>query len=184
MQGIKNIDGLRFRLCDADGQVVGRFASQIAQVLMGKNKPTYSPNKDDGDVVVVINAKELEFTGRKWEDKVYRWHTGYPGGLKERTAKEQRERDPTEVLRKAVMGMLPKNNLRRAMARKLRIYAGPDHEFVDHPALVVHEMPPRKIRDKGDVFVAPEGFEPFNPDVYLKKIQRMRGKVPSSASST
>ena len=66
MQGIKNIDGLSFRLCDADGQVVGRFASQIAQVLMGKNKPTYSPNKDDGDVVVVINAKQLEFTGRKW----------------------------------------------------------------------------------------------------------------------
>jgi large subunit ribosomal protein L13 len=157
--------------------VVGRFASQIAQILMGKDKPTYSPEKDDGDVVVVVNAKGLEFTGRKWDNKVYRWHTGYPGGLKERTAKEQHERDPTEVLRKAVMGMLPKNNQRRAMARKLRIYPGEQHDFEGHPQLVPFEMPPRKLRDKGQVFEAPEGFEPFNPDRYFKKLERMKGKV-------
>lgn len=180
MQGIKNVEGLRFRLCNADGQVVGRFASQVAQILMGKDKPTYCPNKDDGDVVIVINAKNLEFTGNKWDDKVYRWHTGYPGGLKERTAKEQRERDPTEVLRKAVMGMLPKNNLRRAMARKLRIFPGPDHDFIGHPALVAHDMPPRKLRNKGGVFEAPDGYEPFNPDLYWKKINRMKGDASTS----
>lgn len=173
MQGVANLDGLRLRLCDADGQVVGRFASQIAQILMGKDKPTYCPEKDDGDVVVVVNAEKIEFTGRKWDKKLYQWHTGYPGGLKERTAKDQLAREPADVLRKAVMGMLPKNNLRRSMARKLRIFAGNDHEFVGHPALVVHQMPPRTLRDKGDVFVAPEGFEPFNPEVYWKKLKRM-----------
>eukprot|EP00889_Picochlorum_renovo_P000371 jgi/Picre1/27401/NNA_000368.t1 len=99
--------------------------------------------------------------------------TGYPGGLKERTAKEQLAREPTKVLKNAVMGMLPKNNLRRSMARKLRIFPGEDHDFVGHPALVVHQMPPRTLRDKGDVFVAPEGFEPFNPEVYWKKLKRM-----------
>ena len=79
----------------------------------GKDKPTFCPNRDDGDVVVVVNADQVEFTGRKWEGKVYRWHTGYPGGLKERTAKQQFERQPEWVLREAVLGMLPKNNLRR-----------------------------------------------------------------------
>ena len=177
MQGLHRLDsleGLKFRLIDAEGQVVGRIASQISQILMGKDKPTYRPERDDGDVVVVVNAKELEFTGRKWDDKVYRWHTGYPGGLKERTAKEQHKRDPTEVLRKAVMGMLPKNNLRRAMARKLRIFPGPEHDFENHPALVKQELPPRKIRDKGDIFEVPEGFQPFNPNVYEKKLERLQ----------
>lgn len=106
-------EGLRFRLVDARGQVVGRLASQIATILMGKDKPTYTPNKDDGDVVVVVNAADVEFTGRKWDQKLYRWHTGYPGGLKERTAKDQFSRRPEAIIEAAVNGMLPKNNLRR-----------------------------------------------------------------------
>ncbi|EFN58737.1 hypothetical protein CHLNCDRAFT_19927, partial [Chlorella variabilis] len=123
------LEGLRLRLVDAKGQVVGRLASQIATILQGKDKPTYRPNADDGDVVVVVNAGEVELTGRKWDQKLYRWHTGYPGGLKERTAKQMAAKKPDAVLRGAVLGMLPKNNLRRSMARKLRIFAGERHTF-------------------------------------------------------
>jgi large subunit ribosomal protein L13 len=79
----------------------------------GKDKPTFQPNQDDGDVVVVVNAGDIELTGRKWDQKLYRWHTGYPGGLKERTAKDMFARKPDSILREAVLGMLPKNNLRR-----------------------------------------------------------------------
>ena len=107
------VEGLRWRLVDAKGVVLGRLASQISKLLQGKDKPVYDPSKDLGDVVVVINAKDVELTGRKFENKVYRWHTGYPGGLKERTVKDQWERDPTQILRRAVSGMLPKNNLRK-----------------------------------------------------------------------
>jgi len=175
VKGIENASSVIFRLCDADGQIVGRFASQIAHILQGKDKPTFAPNKDDGDAVVVVNASKLALTGRKLEDKVYRWHTGYPGGLKERTAAEQMRRDPTEVLRRAVRGMLPKNNLRRAMMRKLRVYSGAQHELVGHPNLVVEELPGRRIRQKKDVFVAEAGFEPFNPEVYRARLARMGG---------
>ena len=177
LQGLQAVDSLRFRLVDAKGQVVGRLASQIARVLMGKDKPTYSPWKDDGDAVIVVNGKDVEFTGRKWDRKVYRWHTGYPGGLKERTAKEQHERKPGEVLRAAVMGMLPKNNLRRSMARKLRIYPGPQHEFEGTGVEIVDfEMRPRKLREKGGVLRLPEGFEPFNPQAYWKRYGHRLGK--------
>ncbi|KAH7618828.1 putative 50S ribosomal protein L13 [Nannochloris sp. 'desiccata'] len=182
-KGLKSIEGLRFRIVDAKGQVVGRLASQIARVLMGKDKPTFSPWKDDGDVVVVVNAQDVEFTGRKWDRKVYRWHTGYPGGLKQRTAKEQHERKPGEVLRAAVMGMLPKNNLRRSMARKLRIYPGPEHDYqnVDGLDVVNFEMPPRKLREKGSVLVLPPGFEPFNPHAYWKRYGHRLGKTTDAA---
>lgn len=165
-------------MVDAKGQVVGRLASQIARVLMGKDKPTYAPNRDGGDVVVVVNAGDVEFTGRKWDQKLYRWHTGYPGGLKERTAKDQQARRPGEVLRAAVMGMLPKNNLRRSMARKLRIYPGPDHEFegVEGAEVVPFEMPPRKLRIKGSLLELPPGFEPFNPEAYWKRYGHRLGK--------
>lgn len=156
---------------------MGRLASQIARVLMGKDKPTFAPWKDDGDAVVVVNAKDVEFTGRKWDRKVYRWHTGYPGGLKERTAKEQQARKPGEVLRAAVMGMLPKNNLRRSMARKLRIYPGPEHDLEGTGAEIVEfVMPPRKLREKGEVLELPEGFEPFNPQAYWKRYGHRLGK--------
>lgn len=170
------MEGLRFRLVDAQGQVVGRLASQIATILQGKDKPTFKPNADDGDVVVVINCAEVELTGRKWDQKLYRSHSGYPGGLKERTAKEQFARKPDFVLRQAVLGMLPKNNLRRSMARKLRIFPGERHAFEDHPALTLFEMPPRKLRVKGELFDLPQGFEPFNPQAYYKRFGHRLGK--------
>ena len=104
---------MRWRIVDAKGLVLGRLASHLSKLLQGKDKPTYDPSKDKGDVVVVVNAKDIELTGRKFDEKVYKWHTGYPGGLKQRTVREQWERDPTEILRKAVSGMLPKNTLRK-----------------------------------------------------------------------
>eukprot|EP00611_Tribonema_gayanum_P026990 TRINITY_DN6550_c0_g1_i1.p1 TRINITY_DN6550_c0_g1~~TRINITY_DN6550_c0_g1_i1.p1 ORF type:complete len:150 (-),score=30.56 TRINITY_DN6550_c0_g1_i1:44-493(-) len=116
-----------WHLVDAKDQIVGRLATQIAPLLVGKHKPTYSPNVACGDIVVVINAADVQFTGKKWTDKVYRWHSGYPGGLKERTPKQQLERRPEEILRRAVMGMLPKNKLRSRMILQLKIYEGPAH---------------------------------------------------------
>lgn len=141
---------------------------------MGKDKPTYCPWKDDGDGVVVVNAKQVEFTGRKWDKKLYRWHSGYPGGLKERSAKDQHSRKPDSVLRNAVLGMLPKNNLRNSMARKLRIFPGDQHDFNDYPDIVPFEMPPRKLKNRGDVTMLPEGFEPMNPEAYYKRLQRYK----------
>lgn len=178
------MEGLRYRIVDAKGQVVGRLASQIARVLMGKDKPTFCPWKDDGDVVVVVNAKDIDFTGRKWDDKLYRWHTGYPGGLRERTAKEQHARKPDAVLRAAVMGMLPKNNLRRAMARKLRVFPGPDHEFQEEPGLVDFEMPPRKLREKGELLVLPEGYEPMNEEAYWKRFGHRIAKMKAQGGTS
>ena len=174
---------MRFRVLDARGQVVGRLASQIAQVLMGKDKPTFCPWKDEGDVVVVVNTAEAELTGRKWDQKLYRRHTGYPGGLRERTAREAAARRPDAVLRAAVLGMLPKNNLRRAMARKLRIFPGPDHPFGAHPDLVEMAMPPRKLREKGDAFVLPEGFEALNPEAYIKRYGHRLARMQQGAAA-
>ncbi|XP_022753754.1 uncharacterized protein LOC111302069 isoform X2 [Durio zibethinus] len=107
-----NLEGLRWRVFDAKGQVLGRLASQISTVIQGKDKPTYAPNRDDGDMCIVINAKDVCVTGRKLTDKVYYWHTGYIGNLKERSLKDQMAKDPTEVIRKAVLRMLPRNKLR------------------------------------------------------------------------
>ena len=120
----------RWLLVDAKGKVVGRLASQIATVLMGKNKPTYTPHVDVGDFVVVVNAEKVQFTGRKWEQKLYYRHSNYPGGLKFKRARELRERKPEEILRHAVRGMLPKNHLGRRMLKKLKIYAGENHPHV------------------------------------------------------
>ena len=114
-------------LVDAKGKVVGRLASQIATILMGKNKPTYTPHVDTGDFVVVVNAEKVQFTGKKWDQKLYYRHSNHPGGLKFRTAREVRERKPEEILRHAVKGMLPKNHLGRRMLKKLKIYAGDNH---------------------------------------------------------
>ena len=156
-------DGLRYRLVDARGEVVGRLASKLSILLQGKDKPTYTPNVSGGDVVVVVNAAEVTLTGRKMEDKKYHHHTGYPGGLKTRTAKEMMERQPTFVLRKAIERMLPKNKLRKDMLRKCRIFPGEDHPFTD-VELVPYEMPPRILRPKKvpNTYV-PEGFQPMNP---------------------
>ncbi|PSC67474.1 hypothetical protein C2E20_8863 [Micractinium conductrix] len=181
-RGVQSTEGLRFRLVDAKGQVVGRLASQIATILQGKDKPTFRPNADDGDLVVVVNAAQAELTGRKWDQKLYRWHTGYPGGLKERTARDQETRQPGVVLRNAVLGMLPKNNLRRSMARKLRIFPGGRHDFEGHPQLLPFTMPPRKLRVKGQLFELPDGFEPFNPQAYQKKYGHRLGKAAQAAA--
>jgi large subunit ribosomal protein L13 len=112
---------------DADGQTLGRLATRIADTLRGKTKPQYTPHVDTGDFVIVVNAAKIQVTGQKLDQKMVRWHTGYPGGLKERTLREQLRRRPTEVIRKAVKGMLPKNRLAAAQLRKLKVYAGPDH---------------------------------------------------------
>lgn len=113
-------------LVDAEEKVVGRLASDIAVILMGKHKPTYTPHCDTGDFVVVVNAEKIKFTGNKWEQKEYAWYTGYP---RQRTvsAEVRRERQPELILREAVRRMLPKNRLAARMLLKLKIYAGPDH---------------------------------------------------------
>ncbi len=112
---------------DADGKTLGRLATAIADTLRGKRKPQYTPHTDTGDFVVVVNAEKIQVTGQKLDQKLYHRHSGYPGGLRSRTLREQLDRQPTEVLRKAVKGMLPRNSLSRAQLNKLKIYAGPEH---------------------------------------------------------
>jgi large subunit ribosomal protein L13 len=112
---------------DAEGKTLGRLATQIADTLRGKTKPQYTPHVDTGDFVVVVNAEKIAVTGQKLDQKRYYRHSGYPGGLRSRTLREQLDRRPTEVLRKAVKGMLPRNRLARQQLTKLKIYAGPEH---------------------------------------------------------
>jgi large subunit ribosomal protein L13 len=112
---------------DAEGKTLGRLATVIAERLRGKGKPAFTPHVDTGDFVVVVNAEKIAVTGNKLDDKMYYKHSGYPGGLRQRTLREQLDRQPTEVLRKAVKGMLPRNKLGRAQLTKLKIYAGPEH---------------------------------------------------------
>jgi len=114
-------------LVDAKGKILGRLATKVADVLRGKTKPTYTPHLDTGDFVVVINAEKVTLTGKKMKDKVYYHHTGYPGGIKEMSAEKLLAKKPTEMIRIAVRGMLPKNSLGRQVLRKLKIYAGPEH---------------------------------------------------------
>jgi large subunit ribosomal protein L13 len=114
-------------LVDAEGKTLGRLATQIADTLRGKQKPQYTPHVDTGDFVIVVNAEKIQVTGNKLDQKRYYRHSGYPGGLRSRTLREQLERRPTEVLRVAVKGMLPKNRLARQQITKLKIYAGPEH---------------------------------------------------------
>ena len=112
---------------DAAGQTVGRLATQVASILRGKHKPTFTPFLDMGDHVVIVNAEKVVFKGNKLEEKMYRHHTGYPGGLKEFTARDVMARHPERVLEQAIKGMLPKNKLGRAMGKKLKVYVGPNH---------------------------------------------------------
>ena len=112
---------------DASGQTLGRLATQIADTLRGKNKPQYTPHVDTGDFVIVVNAEKIRVTGNKLDQKRYYRHSGYPGGIRSRSLREQLERRPTEVLRTAVKGMLPKNRLAARQLMKLKIYAGPEH---------------------------------------------------------
>jgi large subunit ribosomal protein L13 len=126
---------------DAEGQTLGRLATQIADRLRGKGKAVFTPHVDTGDFVVVVNAEKIHVTGKKLEDKKYYKHSGYPGGLRTRSLKEQLDRRPTEVLRLAVKGMLPRNRLGRAQLTKLKIYAGPEHP---HDAQAPKPLPLQK----------------------------------------
>ncbi|MGZ5313604.1 MAG: 50S ribosomal protein L13 [Solirubrobacterales bacterium] len=112
---------------DAQGKTLGRLATQLADILRGKRKPEYTPHCDTGDFVVVVNAEKITVTGRKLEQKRYYRHTGYPGGIRSRTLAEMLDRQPEEVIRKAVKGMLPRNRLARQQLRKLKVYAGEEH---------------------------------------------------------
>jgi large subunit ribosomal protein L13 len=112
---------------DASGQVLGRLATEVAKVLTGKSKPVYTPYEDVGDFVVVVNAEKISVTGSKESDKVYRRHTGYPGGLKTISYSDLQKKNPEKVILEAVSGMLPKNKLRAVYLKKLKIYAGTDH---------------------------------------------------------
>jgi len=114
-------------LVDANGQNLGRLATQISTVLLGKNKPTFTPGVDTGDYVVVVNAERITVTGNKMDDKYYYRHSGYPGGLKQINLRDQLAKHPDRVIRSAVWGMLPHNRLGRKLLKKLKIYAGPDH---------------------------------------------------------
>ena len=116
-----------WRVVDADGATLGRLATQIASTLRGKHKVTFAPHLDTGDAVVVVNAAKIKVTGNKLKDKAYVRHSGYPGGFKSETLERLLERRPEEVIRRAVRGMLPQNRLGEQMARKLYIYAGPEH---------------------------------------------------------
>lgn len=118
----------KWYLVDAKGKTLGRLASEIARVLSGKNKVQYSPSVDTGDYVVVINAAEIVLSGNKLQQKFYRYHTGFPGGLKEIRYSDMMHRKPEKVLELAVKGMLPKNSLGRQMIRKLHVYAGSEHQ--------------------------------------------------------
>ena len=117
----------KWYVVDAEGMVLGRMATEIARVLRGKHKPEYTPFVDTGDNVIVINADKIVLTGNKLDQKMYRYHTQYPGGLKERTYRNLMQRNPEKVVELAVKGMLPKNALGRAMYKKLKVYAGPEH---------------------------------------------------------
>jgi large subunit ribosomal protein L13 len=117
----------QWHLVNAEGKVLGRLASGLAKILKGKHKPTYTPHLDTGDFIIVVNAEKVGLTGKKMKDKVYYRHTGYPGGIKAISAEKLLAKKPTEMIRMAVKGMLPKNSLGRQMLRKLKVYVGPDH---------------------------------------------------------
>ena len=117
----------KWYVIDAEGKNLGRMSSQIAAILRGKNKPTYTPHVDCGDYVIVINAEKVEVTGKKRKEKIYKRHTGYPGGLREVTFEKLQAAKPEEIIRHAVKGMLPDGKLGRQMFKKLHVYAGPEH---------------------------------------------------------
>lgn len=127
MQKKENIER-KWYVIDAEGKTLGRLATKAAHILRGKHKPTYTPHVDCGDYVIVINAEKVNLTGKKLEDKKYYNHSGYPGGLRERNAKEMIEKYPEEMIERAVKGMLPHNSLGRAMGKKLFVYRDANHK--------------------------------------------------------
>jgi large subunit ribosomal protein L13 len=124
-------------IINAENQTVGRMATQIASILSGKHKPSYTPNDDAGDFVIVINSNKCTFTGRKWDQKIYTRHTGYPGGQRMIAAKDLNVKNPIAIIETAVKGMLPKSKLGRAMYKKLFVYAGAEHPHAAQKALEI-----------------------------------------------
>ncbi|MEO0202779.1 MAG: 50S ribosomal protein L13 [candidate division WOR-3 bacterium] len=139
-----NIDGSKRKwwIIDAENKVLGRLASTIVKILTGKHKKEYNPNEDMGDYVIVINAEKIVLTGDKWQNKIYRWHSGYIGGLKEFKAIELYKKDPKKIIYLAVKGMLPKNKTRKRRLARLRIFIGPEH--------IHHSQNPQKLEIKED----------------------------------
>ena len=117
----------KWHVVDADGIVLGRLASQVATLLRGKHKPTFAPNFDNGDYVIVINAEKVVSTGNKWTEKTAYHHSGFPGGLKATSYQELRDKQPEKIIEKAVKGMMPRNRLSKQQLTKLKVYAGPEH---------------------------------------------------------
>ena len=117
----------KWYVIDAEDKTLGKIASEVASILRGKKKPIYTPHVDTGDYVIVINAEKVRVTGKKEEQKIYKSHSGYPGGLKETTLRELRAKKPEEIIRHAVKGMMPNGKLGRQMFKKLKVYAGPEH---------------------------------------------------------
>lgn len=126
----KKVDDRQWHVIDADGQVLGRVATKAARILQGKHKPTWTPSLDRGDFVVILNAASVKLTGRKDDQKLYRYHSGYEGGVREERVKTVRQKDPRRILEEAVRGMLPKTKLGNAMYRKLKVYKTADHPHV------------------------------------------------------
>ncbi|MCK9470578.1 MAG: 50S ribosomal protein L13 [Bacilli bacterium] len=126
MANAQNIER-KWYVVDATDAVLGRLSTEVASILRGKHKPTFTPNVDCGDYVIIVNADKIALTGNKLEDKIYYRHSGYPGGLKQRNAKTMLEKQPTKVLEKSIRGMLPKNSLGEDMYRKLFVYTGAEH---------------------------------------------------------
>lgn len=124
-----NLFNRKWHLIDLENQILGRISVQIATLLIGKNKPTYKANLDEGDFVVAINASKIKVTGKKMSDKKYYSHSGYPGGLKEISLEELLKKDPRKVIEKAVKGMLPKNKLQNPRLRRLKVYSGAEHPY-------------------------------------------------------
>jgi large subunit ribosomal protein L13 len=118
----------KWYVIDAEGQTLGRLASEVASILRGKHKPTFTPHVDTGDHVIIINSEKIHLTGKKWSDKVYYRHSGHPGGLKQQTAQELLQKFPERLIELAVKGMLPKGSLGRQMAKKLNVYVGSEHK--------------------------------------------------------
>jgi large subunit ribosomal protein L13 len=136
----------QWHLIDAEGRVLGRVATEAARLLQGKHKPSYTPHIDTGDHVVIVNASRVRLSGRKDEQKVYRYHSGYEGGLREERAKDVRQKHPTRIVEEAVRGMLPKTKLGEAMWRKLKVYADAQHP---HQAQKPRTLSPVSKRDAG-----------------------------------
>ena len=168
VRNVANLRGLRYRLVDAKGEVLGRLASRIAVALQGKDKPTYAPGAGSGDVVVVVNAGEVHLTGEKLKKKRYHRHTGYVGGLVTRTAREMFDRDPTWVLRKAVERMLPRCVRSKETMRKLRVFPGAEHAF-DESKMSRMEAPARGLSKPPDAR-SPEGMVAFNPEAHARRV--------------